>query len=96
MKELSHYLNMNYSVSLRAMPDGQFQAEVRDLPGVCAYGDTMQEAVEQLEGVKRTALELMLEQGKEVPVPRVRLEIPVDVFSALPERQQMEAYVVSR
>jgi hypothetical protein len=54
----------------------------------------MIEAIEELDVVKYTAFELMLQQGKEIPLPTVRLEIPVDTFEQLPNKEAIEPFVM--
>ncbi len=95
MKDISYYLQLNYPVDIHAMPDGMFCAEIKIVPGLCAYGTTMIEALEELNIVKTTAFELMLQQGKEIPLPTVLLEIPVDEFQQLSNRAHIEQFVVA-
>ena len=61
--------------------------------GLCAYGKSSAEALEQLDEVKETAFELMLSQGEEPPQPKVRLEIPENVFRKIPGRKILKQYV---
>lgn len=95
MKPLTDYLQLRYPVNIQPMPDGMFCAEIKDIPGLCAYGASMFEALEEIEYVKTTAFELMLEQGKVIPLPTVHLEIPIDMFERLPNRKQIEEFVVA-
>lgn len=93
MKKLKRYLSYSYPVRILREPDGVYCAEVEDIEGLCAYGETPTEAVEQLQTVQSAAFELMLSQGKTPPVPKVKLEIPEDVFRRLPERKKLKQYV---
>jgi predicted RNase H-like HicB family nuclease len=95
MRDASYYQQINYPVEIQPMPDGIFRAEIRTIPGLCAYGNTMVEALEELDIVKTTAFELMLEQGKEIPLPTVHLEIPLDEFEQLANRTPIGQFVVS-
>jgi len=94
MKDISYYLKLNYPVVINLLPDQQFCAEMKRIPGLCAYGATMSAALAELEGVKTAAFALMLKQGKTIPLPTVHLEIPIDTFELLPQREQMEQFVV--
>ncbi len=94
MKNISFYIQQHYPVELKFMPDGMFSAEMKDIPGLCAYGASMVEALEEIEMVKATAFELMLEQGKEIPLPKVHLEMPIDAFEQLSNKEQIEQFVV--
>lgn len=94
MKELSYYMNQKYPLEVKTMPDGVYCAEIKPIPGLCAYGESVQEAVEQLEIVKKTAFELMLEQGKEIPMPTIHLEIPIDMYEKMANKEEMAQFVV--
>ena len=94
MKDVSYYLELNYPVVINLLPDHQFCAEIKLIPGLCAYGATMPAALEELERVKVAAFTLMLKQGKTIPLPTVHLEIPIDTFKELPQREQIEQFIV--
>ena len=79
-KELSYYMNLKYLLEVKTMPDGMYCAEIKAVPGLCAYGESVREAVEQLEIVKKTAFELMLAQGKKIPMPTIRPKTPIDMY----------------
>ena len=93
-KELSYYMSLRYPVEIRIMPDGMHRAEIRTVPGLCAYGTSAAEAIEELEDVREAAFEMMLRQGKEIPLPRVFLEIPIDAFERLPNKEEIAEFVV--
>ena len=94
MKALSYYIKMKYPLEIKVMPDGHYCAQIPTIPGLCAYGKTIPQALEELEMVKQTAFELMLSQNKEIPLPKIRLEIPLDAFQKLPNRKDMEQFVI--
>ncbi len=87
------YLKYDYPVRVFRYNDGIYCAEIESIEGLCAYGKTAQEALGELEGVKETAFELMLEQGYEPPVPTVLLEIPVNVFEKISGRTRLQEFV---
>lgn len=89
------YLQLHYPVEIQPLPDGMFCAEIKEVPGLCAYGASMLEALEEIEYVKTTAFELMLKQGKDIPLPTVHLKIPVDLFEQLPNREHIQQFMVS-
>lgn len=95
MKTLTEYMQLHYPVEIQPLPDGMFCAEIKDIPGLCAYGATMVDALEELEHVKATAFELMLAQGKDIPLPTVHLAIPLDLFQQLANREQIAQFVVA-
>ena len=55
--------------------DGRFIAEVPELPGVMAYGQTREQAVAKVEALALRTLADRVEQGEKVP------ELPL-IFSA--------------
>ena len=65
------------------------------LKGCRGYADSPAEAIEELQGVKEALLELMLEQGKTIPEPTVKLEIPVSDYSRLRNRRLLNRFVKS-
>ena len=92
-KDLIYYLQLEYPTTIRKMPDGAYCAEIPLLKGCDAYGKTADEALYELEGVKETILEILLEKGKPIPEPTVRLEIPVGVFEQLARKEELAAYI---
>lgn len=47
--------------------DGRWIAEIRDLPGVLAYGTTRSEAINRAEALALRVLADRLDHGEEVP-----------------------------
>ena len=62
-------------IEIEQETDGRFIAEVPDLPGVMAYGQTREEAVAKVEALALRTLADRVEQGETVP------ELPL-IFSA--------------
>ena len=54
-------------VEIEREDDGRWIAEVVDLPGVVAYGQTREEAVERAKALSLRVLADRLEHGEEVP-----------------------------
>jgi predicted RNase H-like HicB family nuclease len=94
MNSLEFYMNQKYKVEIIALPDDTFAAELSEVPGLCAYGNTEIEALMELELVKKTAFELMIEQNKEIPLPIRKFEIPVDILQELPFRKELERFAI--
>jgi predicted RNase H-like HicB family nuclease len=76
MKNFDYYLSLNYEVFIRKMRHEKagthaphFMAQIPLIDGLKAEGENSQEALSNLEIVKRLAFELMLKQGKEIPEP---------------------------
>ncbi len=56
---------MNIEIELEA--DGRWIAEVLDLPGVMAYGQSQEEAISKVEALALRVLADRLEHGEEIP-----------------------------
>ncbi len=81
MKTIDYYLSLNYEIILRKMTSSEagtaeprFIAQIHLVDGLIAEGKTPQEALDNLESVKRLAFELMLKQGKSIPEPEFETE----------------------
>ncbi len=92
-KDLGYYLQLEYPTTIRKLPDGIYCAEIPLLKGCAAYGTTADAALDELEGVKETILEILWEKGKPIPEPTVRLEIPLSVFEQLEMRKELATYI---
>lgn len=75
-KDIDYYLSLNYEITLRKMTraeagtsEPRYIAQIPLIDGLMAEGETPQEALANLENVKRLAFDLMLKQGKEIPEP---------------------------
>ena len=82
MKNIDYYLSLNYEVSFRKMTSAEagaselrYIAQIPLIEGLMAEGETPQEAIANLEIVKRLAFELMLKQGKKIPEPEFEKDI---------------------
>ena len=67
-----HYTALDYPVELSQWNDDAeryWVAEIPDLPGCAADGETPDEAVEALEEAKRLWIAARLENGHRVPEP---------------------------
>jgi predicted RNase H-like HicB family nuclease len=55
------------TIEVEREEDGRWIAEVADLPGVLAYGQTRQEALERVQALSLRVLADRLEHGESVP-----------------------------
>ena len=94
MNGIKNYMKLNYPVEIKVMPDGVFRAEIKEVSGLCAYGNTMSEALNELENVKSAAFELMLKQKKTIPLPKIKIEIPVLDFEKLKYKDKLREWIV--
>jgi predicted RNase H-like HicB family nuclease len=56
-----------FTIEVDREDDGRWIAEVADLPGVMAYGQTRQEAIERVQALSLRVLADRLEHGEAVP-----------------------------
>ena len=67
---LEYYLGLKYPVTIEEAPEGGYFAEIKDLPGCFAQGETVAEAYEMIEIARRMWLEVAYEDGQDIPLPR--------------------------
>jgi predicted RNase H-like HicB family nuclease len=60
---------MKFSIEYEQEEDGRWLAEVPQLPGVLAYGATLEEALTKTEALALRVLAEQLEQGESRPQP---------------------------
>jgi len=68
---------MHLTVEVDREEDGRFIAEVRDLPGVLAYGKTQEEAIARVQALALRVLADRIEHGE--PTPNL---LPLDFRAA--------------
>jgi len=98
MKEdLDYYMNLNYDILIKPYGTGNNRGFEVCIPQLGEHlfvgdGDTIEEALESLESIKRELFERMLEKGKPIPEPeenpslfsgRILLRIPKDLHKIL-------------
>jgi predicted RNase H-like HicB family nuclease len=49
MKNISFYMKQRYSIGIKSYPEKKFFAEIKEIPGLCAFGITEREALKELE-----------------------------------------------
>jgi predicted RNase H-like HicB family nuclease len=65
------YVNLPYQIALRADErNGGWTAQVEELPGCRAHGDSPEQAARRLRGVMEEWIGAALARGEEVPEPR--------------------------
>ncbi len=94
MKNLSYYMKQRYTIEIKSFPDKMFCAEIKEIPGLCAYGISEKDALDELDIVKKTAFELMIEQKKEIPLPIIKFEIPVSIYENFSFKHELEKYAL--
>lgn len=72
MKDLNYYLNLNYEIKLRKLLEeegGGWLAEIPLLPGCMSDGNTVEEAIVNLNNAKKSWIETSMELGRKIPEP---------------------------
>lgn len=95
---LGHYLNLRYPITLLQEPEGGYSAEIRNLPGCVAQGETIEEALAAIEEAQRLWLQVAHEHGDEIPLPeteethsgRLLLRLPRSLHRRLAEDAERE------
>jgi antitoxin HicB len=99
-RELSYYMRLPYTILLEPWDDGEGQywvARVAELPHCMIHAETAEEAVRDIEEVKRDWIESNLERGLAIPEPRprrysgqIRLRITPSLHRILADRAETE------
>lgn len=67
-REIMKYVELPWSYTIE-QEDGYFIVYVNELPGVCTDAETIEEAILEIKDAIYAAIELYLDQNKEIPVP---------------------------
>lgn len=94
MKNIDYYMSQRYTIEIKSYPDGVFCAEIKEIPGLCAYSETQKGALEELENIKQAAFELMINQKKEIPLPTLKFEVPISDFEKFSFKEELEKYAM--
>ncbi len=99
-KELNYYMTLPYSIILEMWDDGEepyWVARVIELPHCLIHGDTPEEAVVEIEEVKKDWIRSNLERGLKIPGPvirkhsgQIRLRIPPSLHKVIAYRAVIE------
>ena len=70
MDKLDYYMSLPYRIELIPdMDEGGFAVSIPDLPGCLSTGDTIDEAINNINDAKKAWIEAALEDGLPVPEP---------------------------
>jgi antitoxin HicB len=67
-KEIEKYVGLAWSYTVE-QEDGNYIVYVNELPGVCTDAKTITSAMNEIKEAIYAAIELYIDQGKEIPVP---------------------------
>lgn len=75
MMKLNDYMKLNYKMEIVEDPDeGGYVIALPELPGCLSTGETIEEAIENIKDAKKVWLDLMIEDGREIPLPESSLD----------------------
>ncbi len=99
-KDLEYYAKLPYAVILEQWDDGEgpyWVARIAELPHCLIHGDTPEEAIREIDEVKRDWIKSNLERGFAIPEPRprkysgqIRLRISPSLHKLLAYRAETE------
>lgn len=99
-RDLAYYVKLPYTIILEQWDDGKgiyWVARVAELPHCLIHGDTPEEAVRDIQEVKRDWIKSNLERGLSIPEPRprkysgqIRLRITPSLHKLLTYRAETE------
>lgn len=67
---LEQYMQLNYSIKITPDTELGYFAEIPDLPGCVGDGRTVEEAIADVRDSQKHWLEIALDSGSEIPLPR--------------------------
>ena len=98
--ELEYYNELPYNIILEKWDEGEgpyWVARIAELPHCMIHGDTPEQAVAEIDDVKRDWIKSNLERGLKIPEPvshkysgQIRLRIPPSLHKLLSDRARVE------
>jgi antitoxin HicB len=99
-KDLDYYSQLPYNIIVERWDDGEgpyYLARIVELPHCMIHGDTPEEAINEVEEVKKDWIKSNLERGIKIPEPiqsknsgQIRLRIPPSLHKMLSDRAMVE------
>jgi antitoxin HicB len=99
-KDLEYYANLPYNIIVEMWNDGKgpyWVARIAELPHCLIHGDTPEEAIAEIEEVKRDWIKSNLKRGLKIPEPiphkhsgQISLRIPPFLHRLLSDRAAVE------
>ncbi len=84
-KSLDYYLNVRYAISFYPDPEGGYTAIIKDFPGCMSVGETLSEAMENIEEARELWIETAYECGDEIPLPLTEVEYSGSLSLEIPK-----------
>ncbi|MCH4004911.1 toxin-antitoxin system HicB family antitoxin [Lactobacillus crispatus] len=108
-KDLNYYMNLNYSTEFKKITedDGEvyYRVTIPKLPGLIAYGDTLEEAVSELDDAKTAWFSSCLRRNVKIPEPtnknysgKLLVRMPKSLHAQLAEEENvsLNSFIVSK
>lgn len=96
-KNITYYLQLQYTIRLKKNSDGSYFAEIEELPGCMTEGDTEEEALVMIEDAKKAWLEAALARKVSIPEPttdeysgKFNLRVPKSLHRQLAYKAKQE------
>ena len=99
-EDLEYYTKLPYNIIVEVWDDGSgpyWVARIAELPHCLIHGDTPQEAIAEIEEVKKDWIKSNLERGLKIPEPiqhkhsgQISLRIPPSLHKGLADRAVVE------
>ncbi|MEP6518968.1 type II toxin-antitoxin system HicB family antitoxin [Microcoleus vaginatus] len=97
LKSLDYYLGLKYPISFHPEAEG-YTAIIKNLRGCMSQGETLSEAMENIEEARELWIETAYECGHEIPLPATEVEysgslslqIPKSLHLSLAEKAERE------
>lgn len=67
---IEEYLHLDYPVTVYRAPEEGYVVEIEDLPGCLTQGETIDEALRNIDEARRGWIGAAFEDGTEIPLPR--------------------------
>src|SRR4030067_2471924 len=97
-KDIDYYMSLPYTIDLIPEPEGGWFVGIKELPGCMTDTDTREEALREIDQIKREWLEIALEEGLSIPEPRLdeehsgkfNLRVPKTLHRKLVEAAELD------
>lgn len=70
-KTIEYYMSLPYTRELIKEPEGGWFIRIKELPGCMSQGDTVEDAMTMIEDAMLGWLDVSLEDGDEIPEPKL-------------------------
>lgn len=73
-KPMEYYMNLPYVIEVIPEEAGGYSVKIEELPGCISQGETIDEAINNIKEAQEGWLEVAIEEGLEIPLPKVMEE----------------------